>query len=289
MTPDLSQNPVSARTPHPSRRDVARGAAWAAPAVLLSTAAPAAQASLTPVTARHGVFVQVLDADPGNEFDTAIGVTSYLGGVTDPSGSASGPPGVLAVGNGSFTPGGTLGTGQDGLYGGSGLWISAPVRPDGRFVAGTTTLKAGAKIRQSFTATFPAEWEAYEPINWAPGVREGRSKAGEATSLRESLNGAGYTVSYSSGEVRGNVWKGTLTITLLEPLVVTGPDTPYGQVLTSQSAVFYDVHVLESFASKITVESGVIEVSPADKRLAKSTIVITDESARALLTAPQFP
>ena len=288
MTPAPTQHRVPGPSMRPSRREVVRGTAWAAPAVVLSTAAPAAQASLPPVTARHGVFVQVVDADPGNEFETAIGVASYLGAVPNSSGSVSGPPGALAVGSGSFTPGGSLGS-QDGLYGGSGLWISAPVGPDGKFVAGTSTLKAGVRIRQSFTVSFPEGWDAYEPINWAPGVRETRTRAGAATGLRESLNGAAYTVSYSQGEVQGNVWTGTLTITLLEPLVVSGPDTPYGQVLTSQSPVFYDVHVLTSFASTVTVESEVIEVQPADPSLAKSTVAIADESAQAVLTAPQFP
>lgn len=245
-SPDPGARPS---TPQPSRRRVLT-AAWTAPAVLSASAAPAAAASPGP-RPEWGLFAQVIDTQRSSPYDTLYGVMSFAGGVSETSGTHAAAAGTAASGAGSFTPGGSL---SQGVYGGAGLWISAPRAADRTFLEGATTMPAGTQLRLEITAAFAPGDEGYEPILWGSGPAAQKAKIlTGSTSEREGLNGAALNPTFESQQVDGSLWRGSVLFTTAEDLVASGPSTPYAQILVSQLPVYWTEHGPVSISARLTV------------------------------------
>ena len=100
-----------------TRRRALAGAAWSAPAVAASATAPAYAASDQVVAVDYGVFTQAFNTTMDNPNSTFFGLDSYHGQLTDTRASRTTKwEGLLAAGRGTFTPGGSVGSGP---YGGA--------------------------------------------------------------------------------------------------------------------------------------------------------------------------
>mgnify|MGYP007083788587 CR=1 FL=1 len=143
-----------------NRRALIKGAAWSTPVIATAAAVPAYAASTdaqeTP-TLRLGVFTQAFNSDPSNDFDTRFGLDSYTVQVANATATSTTPQ---SAGGGTFTPGGSVGA---GLYGGAGLWFSAPINSKGEY-QGKTYLQGGATLRVTLKFTFPSADEIIEPM-----------------------------------------------------------------------------------------------------------------------------
>lgn len=151
------------------RRSVLKAGAWGAPVVMAASAVPAYAASapsteFRSLTADYGLFVQVINSNPDNPYDTYVGVHSYEA----PTASADGSNGVMSVGAGTFTPGGTTAPGQ---YSGAGFWVSVPKDAEsGQEVEGVTRLAAGSEFEMTYTFTFNDEFAVTDPLLWSPSA-----------------------------------------------------------------------------------------------------------------------
>ena len=97
---------------------------------------------------RFGVFTQAFNSNPSNDFDTRYGLDSYTVQVPNISATSTTPQ---SRGGGTFTPGGSVGA---GLYGGAGLWISAPINSKGEF-QGSSWLYPQAHLQVTSSSLSP--------------------------------------------------------------------------------------------------------------------------------------
>ena len=145
-----------------NRRALIKGAVWGTPVIATAAAVPAYAASTdaqeTP-TLKFGVFTQAFNSNPTNDFDTRYGVDSYTVQVPNITATSTTPQ---SAGGGAFTPGGSVGA---GLYGGAGLWISAPINSKGEF-QGSTWLYGSAHLQVTFEFTFPTAEDVTDPLLW---------------------------------------------------------------------------------------------------------------------------
>ena len=145
-----------------NRRALIKGAAWSTPVIATAAAVPAYAASTdaqeTP-TLKFGVFTQAFNSNPSNDFDTRYGLDSYTVQVPNISATSTTPQ---SRGGGTFTPGGSVGA---GLYGGAGLWISAPINSKGEF-QGSSWLYPQAHLQVTFEFTFPTAEDVTDPLLW---------------------------------------------------------------------------------------------------------------------------
>lgn len=142
-----------------NRRTLVKGAAWSTPVIAAAAAVPAYASSIGSEipTVKYGVFTQAFNSNPPNDYDTHFGLDSYTVQVANASATSSTPQ---SAGGGTFTPGGSVGA---GLYGGAGLWFSAPINSKGEY-QGKTYLQGGATLRVTLKFTFPSANEIIEPM-----------------------------------------------------------------------------------------------------------------------------
>ena len=146
-----------------NRRALIKGAAWSTPVIATAAAVPAYAAStdaLETPTLKFGVFTQAFNSNPSNDFNTRYGLDSYTVQVPNITATSTTPQ---SLGGGTFTPGGSVGA---GLYGGAGLWISAPVNSKGEF-QGSSWLYPQAHLQVTFEFTFPTAEDVTDPTTTA--------------------------------------------------------------------------------------------------------------------------
>lgn len=223
-----------------NRRQLAKGAAWSAPAVLATVAVPAYAASVEPTyTLQSGAFVQVINTNSADPFNTILGVSSYSGGSSVPNGDL--PVGASAVaGAGKFTPGGTLG---EGLYGGAGFWVSTPVSEQTNLPApaGITILPAGITFTLSYAVRFAEADLVYEPLLWSEGKVE--KVVGSASAGNElNRNMVPFTATFGPSQIVGDTWTGTVSyVTTQDVTLLYSRAEGAIQVLASHVPVTYDI------------------------------------------------
>lgn len=154
-------------------------------------------------------------------------------------------------------------------FGGVGFWVSSPKTTDGKFVAGTTTLQPGAQFQVSYRVVFATADDVLEPFGWVENNPPSYNKVAlPATGLhREALNGAPFTVVRGNAAINDNVWTASITVNVDEsntsPLVVTGADSPYTQLLFSNFPLYYDYsETIQSFQIMVTVLNATVDVKP---------------------------
>lgn len=99
---------------------------------------------------------------------------------------------------------------------------------------------------------------------------------------REATIGAPYTVTLGAATTNGNAWEASITATLDSPLVVTGTDSPYNQILLSNFPLYYDYSEgIRSFQVTITLLNATAVLAPTGA--AESTIHLTIPAVAATL------
>ena len=258
MTPSQSSNTTGSL----NRRTLVKGAAWSTPAIAAAAAVPAYASSLDSEipTVKYGVFTQAFNSNPANDFDTRFGLDSYTVQVANASATSSTPQ---SSGGGTFTPGGSVGA---GLYGGAGLWFSAPINSKGEY-QGKTYLQGGATLRVTLKFTFPSADEIIEPMLWDAGetieiptlkYSEGGAKTNNPA--LNAFNGADLTVNFDEPVIEGNTWTGTMTVTTSSDSAIR-----YGQILASQAPVYLtEATSSYTLTTTITVTSGTLALELTD-------------------------
>ncbi|GAA1352679.1 hypothetical protein [Falsarthrobacter nasiphocae] len=259
---DIESSASASPRPALGRRRVLTAAAWSAPVVAIAGAAPSTAASVPAreISIAMGAFAQVVDTQRDNPDATILGVTSYGSGTVDPTGTLSSSTGFSAKGSGTFTPGGSVPPGPDGgTNGGVGFFFSAPRFTDtGEFVPGTSTLEAGAVVSMVVRAAF-APGEAYEPLLWRDGASTLISaQPSGGTALREGLNGVPFTAMRANSALTDDSWTGTVLVTTTGAVTVTGPESPYVQLLASHVPVYWQEHGPTSVTVTLSVQSGTV-------------------------------
>ena len=237
MTPSQPSNTTGSL----NRRTLVMGAAWSTPAIAAAAAVPAYASSLDSEipTVKYGVFTQAFNSNPSNDFDTRFGMDSYTVQVANATATSSDPQ---SAGGGTFTPGGSVGA---GLYGGAGLWFSAPINSKGEY-QGKTYLQGGATLKVTLKFTFPSADEIIEPMLWDAGetieiptlkYSEGGAKTNNPA--LNAFNGADLTVNFDEPVIEGNTWTGTMTVTTSSDSSAPADGAiRYGQILASQAPVY---------------------------------------------------
>ncbi len=253
-----------------NRRTLVKGAAWSTPVIAAAAAVPAYASSIDSEipTVKYGVFTQAFNSDPSNDFDTRFGLDSYTVQVANATATSTTPQ---SAGGGTFTPGGSVGA---GLYGGAGLWFSAPINSKGEY-QGKTYLQGGATLRVTLKFTFPSADEIIEPMLWDAGetieiptlkYSEGGAKTNNPA--LNAFNGADLTVSFNEPVIEGNTWTGTMTVTTSANDSATAPADGairYGQILASQAPVYLtEVTSSYTLTTTITVISGTLALELTD-------------------------
>ncbi|WP_298592073.1 transcriptional initiation protein Tat [uncultured Rothia sp.] len=253
-----------------NRRTLVKGAAWSTPVIAAAAAVPAYASSIDSEipTVKYGVFTQAFNSDPSNDFDTRFGLDSYTVQVANATATSTTPQ---SAGGGTFTPGGSVGA---GLYGGAGLWFSAPINSKGEY-QGKTYLQGGATLRVTLKFTFPSADEIIEPMLWDAGetieiptlkYSEGGAKTNNPA--LNAFNGADLTVSFNEPVIEGNTWTGTMTVTTSTNDSATAPADGairYGQILASQAPVYLtEVTSSYTLTTTITVISGTLALELTD-------------------------
>ena len=264
MTPSQSSNTTDSL----NRRTLVKGAAWSTPAIAAAAAIPAYASSIDSEipTVKYGVFTQAFNSNPANDFDTRFGLDSYTVQVANASATSSTPQ---SSGGGTFTPGGSVGA---GLYGGAGLWFSAPINSKGEY-QGKTYLQGGATLRVTLKFTFPSADEIIEPMLWDAGetieiptlkYSEGGAKTNNPA--LNAFNGADLTVSFDEPVIEGNTWTGTMTVTTSSDSSAPADGAiRYGQILASQAPVYLtEATSSYTLTTTITVTSGTLALELAD-------------------------
>ncbi|GAA1351903.1 amino acid oxidase [Falsarthrobacter nasiphocae] len=299
-------------SPAPTRRSVVKTAAWAAPAVLATTASPAFAAS--PVANQtfvdYGLFVST-------QFNG--GYVGYAGandtGVihpTTPTGYfASNPrpesdinwsdatnsatkPSYFVNGEGSFTPATNAG-GSTGAYAStSGWWISTPTTTanvgSGYIPGSSTTLAAGATFVTQVSATIPAGPNALWPLQnatiagqkWNKAISGTLSSAGDSIStylVNLKVNGrwnAAAPVITTNPDGSATL-TGTITFTTTSPLVITQTGTKYyGQVVIMPATVqISPAYGWTNFSLTSSVQSATLSYTVPAPYIAPTTTQIT--------------
>lgn len=240
-----------------NRRTLIKGAAWSTPVIAAAAAVPAYAASTdaqeTP-TLKFGVFTQAFNSNPANNYDTRYGLDSYTVQVPNVTATSTSPQ---SAGGGTFTPGGSVGA---GLYGGAGLWISAPINSKGEF-QGSTWLYGLAHLQVTFEFTFPTAEDVTDPLLWAPendveisvlAKSEGGAKTNNPAVA--AFNGVAYTAKFYEPVIEDNVWTGVLDIRTSDFLEATAKDgVNYAQVLASLVPVYF-TEVTSSYTLTTTVQ-----------------------------------
>ena len=252
MTPSQSSNTTGSL----NRRTLVKGAAWSTPAIAAAAAVPAYASSLDSEipTVKYGVFTQVFNSNPANDYDTRFGLDSYTVQVANASATSTTPQ---SAGGGTFTPGGSVGA---GLYGGAGLWFSAPINSKGEY-QGKTYLQGGATLKVTLKFTFPSADEIIEPMLWDAGetieiptlkYSEGGAKTNNPA--LNAFNGADLTVNFDEPAIEGNTWTGTMTVTTSSDSSAPADGAiRYGQILASQAPV-YLTEVTSSYTLTTTAQ-----------------------------------
>lgn len=252
-----------------NRRALIKGAAWSTPVIATAAAVPAYAAStdaLETPTLKFGVFTQAFNSNPANDFDTRFGLDSYTVQVANASATSSTPQ---SSGGGTFTPGGSVGA---GLYGGAGLWFSAPINSKGEY-QGKTYLQGGATLRVTLKFTFPSADEIIEPMLWDAGetieiptlkYSEGGAKTNNPA--LNAFNGADLTVNFDEPVIEGNTWTGTMTVTTSSDSSAPADGAiRYGQILASQAPVYLtEATSSYTLTTTITVTSGTLALELTD-------------------------
>lgn len=288
-------------SPQTSRRTLATAGLWAAPVVASSALVPAYAAStsvITPtLTVRWGLFSQVAIEDASAGYNTNVGVASTFGGTSNTSGDVQfddstglitdGATGLVANGEGTFTPGGSLGGFNSGTYGGTGLWFSSPEDTTGAPVAGTAVLAVGASFRLDYVVTFPDGWDPF-PIDSA---RDGETRhlvkqSGGSAVTATGVNSAEMTATYGTQATNGQQQTVSVTYTTNETITLTsdGSSTStLAQLLLSQAPVYYGDNPEADFEVVLTVISGAIVINATDGR--SETINLAGHTLSNLLPA----
>ena len=252
MTPSQPSNTTGSL----NRRTLVKGAAWSTPAIAAAAAVPAYASSLDSEipTVKYGVFTQVFNSNPANDYDTRFGLDSYTVQVANASATSTTPQ---SAGGGTFTPGGSVGA---GLYGGAGLWFSAPINSKGEY-QGKTYLQGGATLKVTLKFTFPSADEIIEPMLWDAGetieiptlkYSEGGAKTNNPA--LNAFNGADLTVNFDEPVIEGNTWTGTMTVTTSSDSSAPADGAiRYGQILASQVPVYF-TEVTSSYTLTTTAQ-----------------------------------
>ena len=223
-----------------NRRALIKGAAWSTPVIATAAAVPAYAAStdaLETPTLKFGVFTQAFNSNPSNDFNTRYGLDSYTVQVPNITATSTTPQ---SLGGGTFTPGGSVGA---GLYGGAGLWISAPVNSKGEF-QGSSWLYPQAHLQVTFEFTFPTAEDVTDPLLWDP------ENDVEIPALAKSEGGA----KTNNPTIEDNVWTGVLDIRTSDYLEATAKDgVSYAQVLASLVPVYF-TEVTSSYTLTTTAQ-----------------------------------
>ena len=207
-----------------------------------------------PPTLKFGVFTQAFNSNPSNDFNTRYGLDSYTVQVPNITATSTTPQ---SLGGGTFTPGGSVGA---GLYGGAGLWISAPVNSKGEF-QGSSWLYPQAHLQVTFEFTFPTAEDVTDPLLWDPendveipalAKSEGGAKTNNPAVA--AFNGIAYTAKFYEPVIEDNVWTGVLDIRTSDYLEATAKDgVSYAQVLASLVPVYF-TEVTSSYTLTTTAQ-----------------------------------
>ena len=240
-----------------NRRALIKGAAWSTPVIATAAAVPAYAASTdaqeTP-TLKFGIFTQAFNSNPTNDSDTRYGLDSYTVQVPNITATSTTPQ---SAGGGIFTPGGSVGA---GLYGGAGLWISAPINSKGEF-QGSTWLYGSAHLHVTFEFTFPTAENVADPLLWdidkdieIPTLAKSEGGAKTNNPAASAFNGIAYTAKFYEPVIEDNVWTGVLDIRTSDFLEATAKDgVSYAQVLASLVPVYF-TNVTSSYTLTTTVQ-----------------------------------
>lgn len=240
-----------------NRRALIKGAAWSTPVIATAAAVPAYAASTdaqeTP-TLKFGVFTQAFNSNPANDFDTRYGLDSYTVQVPNITATSTTPQ---SRGGGTFTPGGSVGA---GLYGGAGLWISAPINSKGEF-QGSSWLYPLAHLQVTFEFTFPTAEDVTAPLLWdtendveIPALAKSEGGAKTNNPAVAAFNGIAYTAKFYEPTIEDNVWTGVLDIRTSDYLEATAKDgVNYAQVLASLVPVYF-TEVTSSYTLTTTAQ-----------------------------------
>ena len=252
MTPSQSSNTTGSL----NRRTLVKGAAWSTPAIAAAAAVPAYASSLDSEipTVKYGVFTQVFNSNPANDYDTRFGLDSYTVQVANASATSTTPQ---SAGGGTFTPGGSVGA---GLYGGAGLWISAPINSKGEF-QGSSWLYPQAHLQVTFEFTFPTAEDVTDPLLWdvdndveIPALAKSEGGAKTNNPAVAAFNGIAYTAKFYEPTIEDNVWTGVLDIRTSDYLEATAKDgVSYAQVLASLVPVYF-TEVTSSYTLTTTAQ-----------------------------------
>ena len=264
MTPSQSSNTTGSL----NRRTLVKGAAWSTPAIAAAAAVPAYASSLDSEipTVKYGVFTQVFNSNPANDYDTRFGLDSYTVQVANASATSTTPQ---SAGGGTFTPGGSVGA---GLYGGAGLWISAPINSKGEF-QGSSWLYPQAHLQVTFEFTFPTAEDVTDPLLWdtendveIPALAKSEGGAKTNNPALNAFNGADLTVSFDEPVIEGNTWTGTMTVTTSSDSSAPADGAiRYGQILASQAPVYLtEATSSYTLTTTITITSGTLALELTD-------------------------
>ena len=227
------------------------------PVIATAAAVPAYAASTdaqeTP-TLKFGVFTQAFNSNPSNDFDTRYGLDSYTVQVPNITATSTTPQ---SRGGGTFTPGGSVGA---GLYGGAGLWISAPINSKGEF-QGSSWLYPHAHLQVTFEFTFPTAADVTDPLLWdvdndieIPALAKSEGGAKTNNPAVAAFNGIAYTAKFYEPTIEDNVWTGVLDIRTSDYLEATAKDgVSYAQVLASLVPVYF-TEVTSSYTLTTTAQ-----------------------------------
>ena len=160
-------------------------------------------------------------------------------------------------GGGTFTPGGSVGA---GLYGGAGLWISAPINSKGEF-QGSSWLYPQAHLQVTFEFTFPTAEDVTDPLLWnvdndveIPALAKSEGGAKTNNPAVAAFNGIAYTAKFYEPTIEDNVWTGVLDIRTSDYLEATAKDgVSYAQVLASLVPVYF-TEVTSSYTLTTTAQ-----------------------------------
>ena len=188
------------------------------------------------------------------DFDTRYGLDSYTVQVPNITATSTTPQ---SAGDGTFTPGGSVGA---GLYGGAGLWISAPINSKGEF-QGSTWLYPQSHLQVTFEFTFPTAEDVTDPLLWnvdndveIPALAKSEGGAKTNNPAVAAFNGIAYTAKFYEPTIEDNVWTGVLDIRTSDYLEATAKDgVSYAQVLASLVPVYF-TEVTSSYTLTTTAQ-----------------------------------
>ncbi len=226
------------------------------PVIATAAAVPAYAAStdaLETPTLKFGVFTQAFNSNPANDFDTRYGMDSYTVQVPNITATSTTPQ---SRGGGTFTPA----VASAHMYGGAGLWISAPINSKGEF-QGSSWLYPQAHLQVTFEFTFPTAEDVTDPLLWdvdndveIPALAKSEGGAKTNNPAVAAFNGIAYTAKFYEPVIEDNVWTGVLDIRTSDYLEATAKDgVSYAQVLASLVPVYF-TEVTSSYTLTTTAQ-----------------------------------